>query len=378
MSQDTGWTWGFWRKIRFRPFVLTLLGILFLWLCYQVRSVLNPLLVGLMLAYILNPAVEYFTRKLRVPRVAVCAAVFVLMLALIAATIGYGVPALVRQVVAVYDSMVEPETGFIPRTLQGLGIDATGTQAEAAASQAWEEVKRNLQPVLAATGEGLLYLVKFLLATVSGLITLIMWLILVPIYTFFMLLRMHDIWEVIKRHLPGLHRERILHVTGRIGMAVNDFFRGRLILCVTFGIMTYIGLALVGVPFALLLSVIIGVLSIVPFVGTIIGYIPVVLLALFGVGGGIERLVLTLVVYIVTTSLDGWIVTPLILGKTTGLHPVVLIVVIFLGGHLMGFFGMLLAVPLFSTLLILFEEFILPHIRALADEEPLPQKESRQ
>lgn len=164
--------------------------------------------------------------------------------------------------------------------------------------------------------------------------------------------------------------------------AVAGFVRGRIVIAFIMAVVLAAGWMIVGVPYAILLGIGVGVLCAVPFLG-LIG-IPISIGLLFldqlGVAEG-ERMVWwgiivwPLLVFAIVQALDGWVLTPLIAGRATNLDPVTIFVAVLAGGSVLGAYGMLLAIPVAACIKILIQENLLPKIRAWARgeaDDPLP------
>jgi len=193
---------------------------------------------------------------------------------------------------------------------------------------------------------------------------------LVPIYTFFLLLSLSDIRETAKAHLPGEYRERIVSIATKIDRALAAFFRGRLLIAAGKGFLTWLGLWVLGVKFAFFIGVVAGALSVVPFLGMIVGGLLAVAFA-YEPGSWGARCVGVLIVFVAAEAMEAG-AYPYLIGRNVGLHPLALILSIFCFGRIFGLFGVLLAVPIACVVKILFIEFVLPEIRALAAESPPP------
>ncbi|MBN2713004.1 MAG: AI-2E family transporter [Planctomycetes bacterium] len=190
--------------------------------------------------------------------------------------------------------------------------------------------------------------------------------ILTPIYLAFLLNSLESGWRKFTKYIPGRIRPRMLDVIGKIDLVVSAFFRGRLLVCSAMGIFTAIGFAIVGVRFGVLFGLLIGLLSFIPFLN-ILGLVPA-LLTCWMAEFTLNEYIAVMVVYAVGQALDP-LLTSLVLGKDLELHPVTILLSLFVCSALFGFFGMLLAVPLVAALKILAREFLLPSMEALAREE---------
>jgi predicted PurR-regulated permease PerM len=195
--------------------------------------------------------------------------------------------------------------------------------------------------------------------------------LLVPVYTFFLLLSLSDLRERLRELLPGRYRTRILDIGAKIDRSLAAFFRGRLAIAILKGLATWLGLWIVGVPFAFFIGLVAGALSIIPFLGPIVGGVLALALAYEGEGGYGGRVVGVIVTFGVAETLEN-LLYPVLIGREVGLHPLALILSLFAFGKLFGLFGVLLAVPIACVLKILLAELLLPVLRQLAQEAPTP------
>ncbi len=203
--------------------------------------------------------------------------------------------------------------------------------------------------------------------SVLGFLTLIL---LLPIYTWFLLFELERIRSFVKRYLPVNQRDRVSHVARQIGAVLANFFRGRLLICFLKGLVLALGLWIAGIPYALLLGMMTGFLSLIPFVGTLMGFLAAFALGLLPEGATfLGTLVRAGLVFGAGEVLEGYVFVPKILGDSLGLHPMVVIVSVFAGGAAFGMFGLLLALPLTASLVILSREFVLPALAQFADED---------
>ncbi|MBI4576765.1 MAG: AI-2E family transporter [Planctomycetes bacterium] len=347
------------------------LGVFFYW----TRSIVNPLLIALLVAYVLDPVVAFLERR-RVQRVWSVSGIYVAA-ALVLVPLGwlgvsaafYSADELIRDLRAdYYPRLVEFLTPRLVRLQERFGDDP--------------EVRGYLDRALArlkepATAQGLItsatewgaLAARQLLSWVGRGVNLATVLVLVPIYAFFLLLNWRGLLAAVRDHLPGLHRERVLGICRQIDRAISAFFRGRLIIALVKGVLTVLGLWLVGVRFAPLIGMSAGVLSVVPFLGPVVGFLPAATLAILDHPESWPTYTLgVLAVFVAVEVIEGAILTPFILGSEVGIHPLTLILGLMIGGELLGLFGLLVAVPLISVCKILGKEFVLPPLRALAAE----------
>ena len=193
---------------------------------------------------------------------------------------------------------------------------------------------------------------------------------LVPIYAFFFLMGIHEIPERILEYVPYLWRERTRFILGEIHEAISSFFRRRLLICLVIGFLTAGVLYLFGVRFWLVLGIMMGVFNIVPVAGPALVFVPIFILAL--IDQGILTAILVTLGCWGIQLIDAFVFTPTILGTKARLHPVTIIISLFVGGIMFGAFGVLLAIPVAAIIKILCRELVLPELKTLADEGAPP------
>jgi predicted PurR-regulated permease PerM len=190
---------------------------------------------------------------------------------------------------------------------------------------------------------------------VRGIGTLASWAV-TPVYLVFFLLASRKPHGRLEANLPFLKpetRQDVVFLVNEFVGIIVAFFRGQLIIAFLQGVLFAIGFTLVGLRFGLVIGLALGFLNIIPYLGSIIGLAVALPLAWFQDGGGALRLVAVLVVFTIVQSIEGYVLTPKIMGERTGLHPMAIIVAVFFwGSALQGILGMILAIPLTAFLVV--------------------------
>lgn len=171
-----------------------------------------------------------------------------------------------------------------------------------------------------------------------------------PVYLAFFLMAKPFETKQIGEFLPFLKketREDVIYLLDQFISILLTFFRGQIIIALAQGVLFAIGFALVGLPYGLVIGMALGLLNIIPYLGSIAGLGVALPLAYFGPGGGLLQVTLVLAVFGVVQAIEGYLLTPRIMGNRTGLHPALIIFAIFFWGvALGGILGMMLAIPL--------------------------------
>jgi predicted PurR-regulated permease PerM len=190
---------------------------------------------------------------------------------------------------------------------------------------------------------------------VSWVVGLVAWAVF-PIYFAFFLMADTGKISDLERYLPFLKtetRKDIVYLFGEFISIIVAFFRGQLVIASIQGMLFAIGFSLAGLKYGAVIGITLGFLNIVPYLGNIIGLGTALPLAFFQDGGGLGRVAAVLVVFAIVQMLEGYFLTPKIMGNQTGLHPVAIIIAVFFwGSALGGVTGMILAIPLTAFLVV--------------------------
>ena len=324
---------------------------------WSTRPVLIPFVIGLVLAYLMAPAVDFFDRWM--PRWLAILAVYALGFLGIAATFALIIPPLVEQVARLIrqlpsfsevqmfvDSVVKQYRDQVPPSLQ--------QPIEDSLANLLRSLQNNIDTYLQRGGAFLLNQLIQLLNTV----TFILGFISLPIWLFYVLYDKQQGRVVFNQLVHPRARADFWNVWEIINNVLGGYIRGQIILCVTVGLAVGIGLVgleMLGFPlgdYVLVLALIAGVTEFIPVLGPTIGAIPGVILG-FGISPTAGFAVLAL--YIAVQQLENSLLVPRIIGESVGVHPAVLTVAMIVMGTLFGLLGILLAAPAVATTRDLFK-----------------------
>jgi len=328
-----------------------MVGLAFLgvFLIGMFSGVLWPLVTAGIMALVLMPLVLLLERKLRFSRLAAVISIFGAFLVVLT---GLGVTIVPPAISQLLDFI-----GFIPALWEravAYGEQNYPQWVEAAQRYLANPTIKNAVQKLMSEAQGVVaHAVPSLKAAGSGVLSLfgvLTSLAVIPIYLFFFLLSSGDPTKNLGDHLnflkPGPRADIVFLVREFVSIIVS-FFRGQLIIGLIMGVMLALGFTLIGLKFGLFIGLMLGILNIVPYLGTIIGLGVALPLAFLQPEGGFNLVLLVLAVFIVVQNIEGWYLTPKIMGDRTGLHPVTIIFSIFFWGTALGgILGMILAIPL--------------------------------
>lgn len=365
--------------------VLLLILGLSCWIAYKLRTVFTPLLVAAALAYILNPAVTWIERTRGVSRLTTVVVASALLGALVlgggfyvvhrtvvqVTQFQHRIPAYIQTVGKWVDSARTRMPGQQPTTAVTSNKAASdGSATSTPTTLPVEDWWQWASPLVREHGMNVARsTLNYIGSAASNVADLVSLLVLIPVFTFYFLWRFNDFVATLRNHLPEAYRPIVVHVVCTIDTAVANFFRGRLIVCLAVGVLTGLGWSLVGVPYSLPLGALTALLNLVPF-ASVLALPPALLFAYLGAGEAgapwLWPVVLTMGVYMAVQAIEAFVLSPAILGRTIGLHPLAIVVALLIGAELAGLLGVLLAIPVASTLKTLASEFVLPEVRRLA------------
>ena len=186
--------------------------------------------------------------------------------------------------------------------------------------------------------------VKYSLASLVGLLTLAVYLVLVPLMVFFLVKDKDQMLNAVRRILPR-NRGLAGQVWKEMNQQITNYIRGKVLEMIVVGVATWIGFLIFGLNYSLLLAVLVGFSVLIPYIGAFVVTIPVVGVALFQFGLGTEFWS-CFAVYLIIQGLDGNLLVPVLFSEAVNLHPLVIILSVVIFGGLWGFWGVFFAIPL--------------------------------
>jgi predicted PurR-regulated permease PerM len=306
------------------------------------RGMLLPLLLGLVLAYVLDPAVGGVARYCRGSRTVATALVFFAMVLALTGFLLVVVPLIngqlveVRQRFPVYRAEVEARVVPIleqARQAYPLQYEALREKLQTVVQEKWPEMIRSAFAWLGGVFSSVLGFLLFLLD-----------LIFVPVFAFYLLVDFPKLKEGIRQLIPHAYRAVTLERLGEVDAAVSSYLRGQLLIAMILAAINGIGLTVIGVPMGLVVGIVAGLANMIPYMALVVGLAPALLLCWIEYQSP-GRLIAVALVFAGAQMLEGTVLSPKILSKSVNLHPVWVLLSIIVGGRLFGLAGMLVAVP---------------------------------
>ncbi len=336
-------------------FVAVIIGLALLGaFIYQLTPVLTPFVIAGVIAYLSDPLVERLSKgkKLKISRTLAVIAVFFVVVFVFILVMFFLIPALGHQLNSLakklpllvdwFQKSIVPQLITLGVMPQDLGLESIKTTISEHMSQASEVAK---------------WVWRTLFHSSLALMEWLMNILIIFVATFYLLRDWKSILAAIKSLLPSKYSPKIIQITKQCDVVLSTFVRGQLSVMVSLAAYYSLGLALIGVNFWLLLGMVAGFLSIVPYLGSIVGFGAALAVAYFQFDTMLP-IIGVIVLFGIGHVLEGMVLTPLLIGDKLGLHPVVVIFAVLAGGHLLGFVGVVLALPLTAIMVVIIRELL--------------------
>lgn len=302
-------------------------------------SILLPFLAGMALAYFLDPVADRLERlglsRLMATIVILIAFVVVFVLGLVII-----IPIIASQAA----DFIQRVPGYTTK-LQELLLDANSRLVPDWLTSQMGSIKQNAMKLLEQGAGFVVTLFQQIWSSGVALLDIISLLIVTPVVAFYMLLDWDRMVEKVDSWVPRDHVETVRQIAREMDQTIAGFVRGQGSLCVILGLYYGILLSLVGLNFGLLIGLFAGMISFIPYVGSMVGLVLAVAVALVQFWPDYVDIGLVLAVFFSGQFLEGNILQPRLVGKSVGLHPVWLMFALLAFGALLGFVGLLIAVP---------------------------------
>ena len=322
------------------------------------ESVFLPLAIAAIIATLLRPLITACESHTRLSRTQSIVLLYLLVLLVLGVNATFFLPVAISQTTALIQEFPVLRENFL-------------NFVQAYAPQVWEWLKKELgespraylQALTIDNAQTLQRILQSLLSEIGNAGNVIGSIFgkaaaysIIPVYLFFLLNSRNNIWNDLDRQFGFLKEDRrkdLVFLCRQFSEILVSFFRGQILIGLLLGIVLAIGFSLVGLKFGVILGITLGLLNIIPYLGTMLGILTVLPLAYFQEGGGLYLIIFCAIVFVVGQLLTDYVFTPRIMGNRTGMGPMLIIFSIFFWGvALGGIMGMILAIPLTAFFLV--------------------------
>ena len=311
------------------------------WVAWKVAVIFPPLILAAAIVFILNPFISLLQRR-GIPRLAGVALTYLGFMG-VAVMIG------LLMFPAVHDQQQNlSERWPAIRTKMERWIDDRSASFK---NTPFEFDRQKVTDAFSSTDTSVRDQIDRVAEVGVKVFHILLVMILTPIFAFYLLVDLPHLKRTADGLIPDAARPEVLVLARRMNAAVGGFFRGQLVVALIVGIMSSVGLLIIGLPFWLLIGMVAGFFNMIPLIGPYIGGIPALVIAL--TTREPITAVWVIVVMVAVQQIDNHFISPLVMQRVVKLHPVLVMLALLLGGTLGGFFGLLVAVPTTAALKIL-------------------------
>lgn len=339
---------------------------------YLLRAVLAPIFTAFLLAYALDPLVDRLEAR-RIPRGGAIGLILGVTLLAVVLFAVLAVPAIVHDVANVVRELPGRLAGWLRHvepTLARYGIVVPHSLDEA-----MRQYQLDAQSLAAGAVTPMRTVMAWLAGGTASLFAVLGWLVTVPVFAGYLLYDFDRIVDAAGDLVPPRHRAYVFGTVKEIDAVISQFVRGQIAVMAIQAALYAVGYAIVGVRLAIPIGLVAGLVSFIPYLGGAVAIGLALVMCVFD-GASLETFGGALVVYTIVQVLEGFVITPKIVGDTVGLPAAWVLVALMIGGELFGFTGVLLALPVAAVLKI----FVMRGVRAyrasaLFGPEDLPPPE---
>ncbi len=333
---------------------------------------LSSVIIAIIFAYIIDPIVNYLERKgvkrqfgVIIVYISVILIFGILIVSVIPKTINE-VSNLLASLPAMVDTLIKDVNNFLTEVFAKFNIELPenfinvykesnpkvngNVETPQIVSDILNSMKKAINELIVKMQGSLMGSLSNIVSKLYGFLTSAFRLVLIIIFSFYFSVDKERFILKVKKAIPNKYREDISYLTGNIDTALQQFIRGRMLLAIFVGVLTMIYLLILRVDFAVIIGLITCVADIIPYIGPFLGCAPAVLFAFMD---SPMKALWVLVLFVVVQWVENNILAPKLIGDSTGLNPLVILISIIIGGGIFGVWGMVISVPLTSIIFIL-------------------------
>ncbi len=325
----------------------------FLGIVGELSRILAPFFWAFGTAFLLNPLMKYIEKKIHTKRLFTLIIIYTLLIGLLILFIVIVTPRITNSVTELVKNMPQYYKAF--QNSMNSFLDSRFFDNAELNKMIKETLGTIFESVFAYFNDFLSNLVSKVIGLTSGILQFLVGLI-ISVYMLYDKEHFQDFAKKVLNKLFESDKSKGIIEWGSIANSVfTDFFIGKTIDSLIIGILCGIGLTIIGAPYPFLLSVVVGVFNMIPYVGPFIGAVPTIILTLFIVP---QKTIWVALFILILQQFDGNILGPKILGNRLGIRPIYVVLAIFIGGGFFGMFGMLVGVPLFKMFSIVLDRLM--------------------
>lgn len=320
-------------EISYKTVIFIALFAIGLWLLVQIRQIIILIFLSIILLSALHEPVDWLTAK-KIPRILSIAVVYILLIAAVAFVVGTIMPPLISQT-----------TEFVSKLPQIVGtINDFLIFNKIPVNNLSDVISKQAQQAL---GD--------IVSISTSIISSIFLIVTTFVLSLYLLIDWKTVIRVIESPFSGKQEKKVANLVSQIEHGLGMWVRGQLALSILVGVLSYIGLTILGIPFALPLALVAGIMEIIPIVGPIISSVPAILV---GLTISPVMALATAALFFIIQQTESHLVVPVVMSKVVGLQPAAVIIALLIGAKLNGIGGAFLAIPTIIVAKIVIKDFL--------------------
>lgn len=331
--------------------IFALLALFILFMLIQIRpllmgiytfiaAVLAPFVIAMIISYVLNPIVNLLNKR-RVPRT--IAVLLIYAVFLVSATV------ILMNLIPIFMEQLEELNEHMPQfTVKAQNLVDTVKDNQFLP----DSVEKGIHTALRKFEAGISKLISNYINGIGNTINMLFIAFIIPFLAFYILKDFQLIEKAALTFIPQKYRQQTVKLLVDIDTALGSYIRGQFIVCIIVGVLAYIGYWIIGMPYLLLLASVVAVFNIIPYLGPYFGAAPALIMA---ASVSWKMVLYVAIVNTLVQILEGNIISPQVVGKTLHMHPLFIIFALLVGGELAGIIGLILAVPFFAVLKVIYQ-----------------------
>ncbi len=311
-----------------------------------ISAVLPPIVLAIIQYYIMNPLVDWLEKKFKVPRVATIVILFLLVLIILIWIINTIIP------------IVQSQLNSLLANWPHIWNDAVHATQHALRDPKLNSIRNNLnqqidnaQKTLFRSGEATINTTLSNISSAVSIITMIvMTLVTAPFILFFMLKDGHELRPYLTKFAPERWQKSFSKLLYDINFALSSYIRGQITVAFWVGIMFAIGYSIIGLPYGYALAIAAGILNLIPYFGTFIAFVPVLVIAIMT---SVPMIIKIFIVFIIEQTLETRVISPMVMGNRLRMHPITTILLLIGASAVWGLWGVIFGIPIYAVLKII-------------------------
>ncbi len=311
------------------------------------KTVFAPFVIAMIISYVLNPIVSLLNHR-RVPRTIAVLLIYAVFIGMVVVIFMNLTPMFMKQLKELNEHLPDltmraqnwmddvNDSKFLPDSIR-MGIDQS----------------------LAKVEESISEMITTFINKIGTTLNVVFVAFIIPFLAFYMLKDYQMIEKTALAVVPKAQRKKTIKLLIDIDHALGNYVRGQFIVCLVVGLMAYIGYWAIGMPYPLLLAGTVALFNIIPYLGPFFGAAPALIMASTI---SLKMVLLVILVNMIVQNLEGNVISPQIVGKKLKMHPLLIILALLVGGELAGVVGLILAVPFFAVMKVMFQHMYFYYI----------------